>query len=100
MMERIEDAAQPCIGNNFIPKHEPEFKHDICFEEKINNFEDDKVIKTEPDELDAGMCNSEDSEDVSVKLEAGDPEAAGRGVDVGLRGSFEEEETSPDLNGN
>ena len=52
-------------------------------------------VKTEPqDGSDTEMLDSKDDLDLSVKSEAGDPEAAGRGVDGGLRGTLKEDVSS------
>ena len=105
-MERIEEAAHYFSGNIIMPtlvKEEPESDYETN-EENTNNILDCQVMKAEPkncsDDSDAAMHHSDEDEGLKVKLEAGDPEKDGRGVDGGLRGRLKEEETSPDPNGN
>ena len=52
---------------------------------------EDPSVKIEPQD-DTEMHDSKLDQDLPVKSEAGDPEAAGRGVDGGLRGRLKEED--------
>ena len=55
----------------------------------------DPSVKTEPqDGSDTEMLDSEDDLNLPIKFEAGDPEAAGRGVDGGLRGRLKNEDVA------
>ena len=104
-METFEDSAQcssePVLVQTSV-KQEPVSDSETDLEQDINKS--DQTIKAEPqdgsDGSDAAMYGSDCDQDLSVKLEAGDPEAAGRGVDGGLRGKLKEEETSPHPYGN
>ena len=70
---------------------------------------DNLVVKPEPQDIQDENCKNElkdgsnaeifeeEKRDLSVKPEAGDPEAAGRGVDGSLRGRLEEDFTSPGI---
>ena len=71
--------------DNLGVKSEPQ---DIQSEKCKTEFEDGS---------DAEIFDSKENRDLSVKPEAGDPEAAGRGVDGGLRGRLEEDFTSPGI---
>ena len=52
-------------------------------------------VKTEPkDGSDTDVCDDKEYLDLPVKFEVGDSEAAGRGVDGGLRGRPGEEEVT------
>ena len=95
------DEKFKCIERTAIKiesKKEWRFKTEL--KEEIS-YEDlrDLGVKVEPENLnDTEMLYSED--DRTIKLEAGDPEAAGRGVDGGLRGRLKVEKSSPDPTGN
>ena len=97
------DEKFNCIERTVIkiePKKELSFKtepkEEVSYEVKDMK---DFSVKVEPEDLhDKEMLHSE--EDGTFKLEAGDPEAAGLGVDGGLRGRLTEEETSPQPKGN
>ena len=96
-----------------VSKLEPKEEYDpsnVRYEHSVLNKEhqelhinthdvQDPTVKIEPQD-DTEMLDSKDNLDLSVKSEAGDPEAAGRGVDGGLRGRLKGEESSPDPNGN
>ena len=114
-METFEDSAQcssePVLVQTSV-KQEPVSDSETDLEQNINKsdqtikpeFQDDQTIKAEPhdgsDGSDAAMYDSDCDQDLPVMFEAGDPEAAGRIVDCGLRGRLKGEEPSPDPNGN
>ena len=77
-------------------KIEPQCEHKLKMEDLKN-----VLVKPEfQDVCHTEMRLGEYNQAINIKLEAGDPEAAGRGVDGGLRGRLKEEETSPDPEGN
>ena len=88
-----------------VSKLEPKEEYDpsnVRYEHSVLNKEhqelhinthdvQDPTVKIEPQD-DTEMLDSKDYLDLSVKSEAGDPEAAGRGVDGGLRGRLKGED--------
>ena len=103
-MEKIEDTAQFSSGNIFeqiTVKQEPELNGETDFKQSLNNVLDYQAVKVEwKDGFHAAMCEKESKQMFNFKIEAGDPEMAGRVVDGGLRGTEKEEETSPFAYGN
>ena len=102
-MEKIKDTAQFKSGNVFVQntvKKEPEVIGETGFKQNINNVLDYRAVKSEQKDAynasDAAMWESESKQIFNFKIEAGDPEMVGRGMDCGLKGRIKEEETSQD----
>ena len=103
-METFEDNAHCSSNDIFIPvlvKKEPDSDCETD-EENRNNILDYRVIKAEvkysSDGSDAAMYDSDGDKEFKVKLEMGDHEMGGCGVDGGLRGRLKQE-TNPDYSG-
>ena len=106
-MKKMEGTAQFSSGNMFVQitvKEEPELIGETDFKQNISNVLDYQAVKSEQKDasnvFDAAMWERESKQILNFKIEAGDPEMVGRGVDCGLKGRLKKEETSQDPEGN